>query len=103
MPAFNDLTGKKFGNITVLRRVEDHITKGGSRITRYECKCDLCESIFTKYRGELTSGDATSCPKCALSKPKFNRRKVEPGDKFGRLTVIKDPNNAIGRKGNGII
>lgn len=36
MPAFIDLTGKKFGKLTVIKKAED---KKYSRI-HWECKCD---------------------------------------------------------------
>ena len=37
---FNDLTGQKFGRLTVIKRVEDLITESGNVFTRWLCNCD---------------------------------------------------------------
>lgn len=37
---FNDLTGQKFGRLTVVERVDDLITENGNRFTRWKCNCD---------------------------------------------------------------
>lgn len=40
MGRFNDLTGQKFGKLTVIRRVEDAITEKGNKFTQWFCVCD---------------------------------------------------------------
>lgn len=40
MGKFNDLTGQKFGKLTVVRRVEDAVTEKGNRFTQWFCVCD---------------------------------------------------------------
>ena len=51
-----DITGKKFGMLTVLRRVEEKV-KGH---TVWECLCDCGnKTVVTTYR--LTSGNTKSC------------------------------------------
>lgn len=42
---FNDLTGKKFGRLTVVERVEDLITKNDNRFARWLCKCECGNNI----------------------------------------------------------
>lgn len=60
MNNFIDLTGQKFGKLTVLKRVDDHITKGGHRFTMYLCKCDCGNEI--KVKGTcLRRGKTRSC------------------------------------------
>ena len=36
----NDLTGKKFGRLTVIKRDEDRIQPSGQHKARWLCKCD---------------------------------------------------------------
>lgn len=40
MARFNDLTGQKFGRLTVIKRVEDAITENGNKFTQWLCNCD---------------------------------------------------------------
>lgn len=40
MGKFNDLTGQKFGRLTIIKRIEDAITKNGNRFTQWLCNCD---------------------------------------------------------------
>lgn len=51
-----DLSGKKFGHLTVIRKSEKK-SKSGSM---WECKCD-CGNIVTVARCGLISGHAKSC------------------------------------------
>ena len=62
-----DLTGKKFGKLTVIKRLEN--CKCGK--TRWLCKCD-CGDIRSVYGDNLRSGKATRCRTCAnhLHRPK---------------------------------
>jgi hypothetical protein len=71
-----DLTGKKFGHITVVKM--EQIESGKMR---WLCRCD-CGNILHKVNGsELSRGRPKSCG-CA--------RGIDlTGEKFGRLTVLK--------------
>lgn len=40
MGRFNDLTGQRFGRLTVIRRVEDAITEKGNKFIQWFCVCD---------------------------------------------------------------
>lgn len=42
MGKFEDLTGQKFGRLTVIKRAPDYISPKGYKITQWSCKCD-CE------------------------------------------------------------
>lgn len=55
-----DLTGQKFGRLTVIRRAEDHIQPNGKHATKWLCKCD-CGNYTTVLANSLKSGDTTSC------------------------------------------
>lgn len=84
MSKFKDLTGQRFGNLTVLYKAE---SKNGNAM--WHCKCD-CGNEKDIVGYSLTGGKSLSCGKC-------NRKfKDLSGHTFGRLTVIKRvkaPNN----------
>lgn len=40
MSEFQDLTGQRFGKLTVLERADDYISPSGHKMTRWLCKCD---------------------------------------------------------------
>lgn len=74
---YNDLTGKKFGHLTVVR--DTGKTKRNSRV--WECKCD-CGNIVEKITTQLKENTYLSCG-CVF-------RGDLTGRKFGNLTVVKD-------------
>lgn len=74
-----DLTGFKFGKLTVLEK-SDKSTKGR---TYWKCLCE-CGNIKDVYRSNLISGDITSC-----GWAKYKLPKDLTGFKFSRLTVLK--------------
>ena len=92
---FNDLTGRRFGKLTVTRRVEN--SKTG--LTRFECKCD-CGNITTVNAAPLMDGRTQSCGCWKYSKLEeyvvkyFNEKKYinsidyECQKKFENLTGV---------------
>lgn len=55
-----DLTGKKFGRLTVIERMPKTLTSGGHQVIKYRCKCECgAESIVDA--GSLRDGTTTSC------------------------------------------
>ena len=73
-----NLIGKRFGKLTVLRKSENR--RGKSIL--WVCQCD-CGNLCEKPTGELNGGTATSCG-CIWRQPA-----VHEGDRFGRLTAIR--------------
>jgi hypothetical protein len=59
-----DLTGKRFGHLLVLRMSN---TKEKNGTSRWECLCD-CGSLYIANTANLNNGSTTSCKKC--SRPK---------------------------------
>lgn len=57
---YEDLTGKKFGRLIVLRRGEDEILSNGNRQLRWRCRCD-CGTERDLRAGTLKSGSSLSC------------------------------------------
>ena len=58
----DNLTGRKFGKLTVLKQVEDYISPKGKHIAMWLCECD-CESHnqLCVTRSNLISGNTQSC------------------------------------------
>lgn len=55
-----DLTGMKFGKLTVLSKGESGVTKGWNRYSTYICLCE-CGNTKQIKRINLLSGNTTSC------------------------------------------
>lgn len=59
---FKDLSGKKFGKIKVLNRIENKIYKNRSFV-QYKCQCE-CGRYLNVIGCNLSSGNTQSCGKC---------------------------------------
>lgn len=81
MVALIDLTGQRFGKLTVVQRAEN--TKTGQ--AQWLCRCDCGNEIVVR-RGNLQSGNTETCG-CSKNKPAPNFIDLS-GKKFGRLTVL---------------
>lgn len=57
---FKDLTGQRFGRLTVVYRVEDYISPKGYAIPKWECVCD-CGNKLEARGDKLKSGTLKSC------------------------------------------
>ena len=57
---YKDLTGQKYGLLTVIEKVESHRFKGGGITTRWKCKCE-CGKEVVVMTGNLRSGITKSC------------------------------------------
>lgn len=80
-----DLTGQKFGKLTVLERDFFYSKNNNLKTNRpyWKCQCD-CGNIKTVLGSSLKQGSTSSCG--CLSKEKI---KNLTGQKFGMLTVLK--------------
>lgn len=78
-----DLTGKKFGRLKVIERVENN--KFGQ--VCYKCMCD-CGNITIVPGNRLTQNRQKSCG-CLRKELAENRYNNLLGQKFGKLTVIE--------------
>lgn len=88
-----DLTGKRFGMLTVIEKLKDRNNFGN---IQWKCVCDCGKETITTSR-RLTSEVTKSCG-CLrihqISLNALNKRKEMVGKKFNRLTVIKLIENA---------
>lgn len=55
-----DLTGKRFGRLTVIRQADDYVYPNGKRRTQWECLCD-CGNTITAEQSNLKRGNTNSC------------------------------------------
>ena len=83
MSKLKDETGHVYGNLTVLSRAENN-SKGQAM---WNCLCS-CGNFTTVLGKHLRSGHTVSCG-CKMKTVGYNNQKVQIGDKFGYLTVIK--------------
>lgn len=64
----SEMIGKKFGNLTVVKRAPDRVS-GGENIIHWYCKCDCGNPNLTIVSGKnLRSGGVTSCG-CKVGHP----------------------------------
>lgn len=91
MGKYNDLTGKRFGKLVVVKRVEDYIGPSGNRGTQWLCKCD-CGNEVVKRGANLCSGSTKSCG--------CGRAENLVGKKYNMLTVIGRDDNKVYSNGH---
>jgi len=87
-----DLTGMRFGNLIVISRDKNKASKSGSVKARWRCLCD-CGNETSVDGYSLRSGHCKSCgciKKAQLKNVQSKNIDSLLGQRFGRLTVIKD-------------
>lgn len=94
-PSLVDLTGQRFGKLTVIKRAEDSLTKSGKKLVAWVCKCDCGKKCVIRSTN-LKSGNTTSCG-CVAKKIRRTKRDIPNsnaedfiGQRFGVLTVEKE-------------
>lgn len=87
-----DLTGKRFGKLTVIKRGEDKFSPRGDKKITWVCKCD-CGKEITVCGTNLKTGNTQSCG----CKNKGILLHNLTGEKFGRLTVVERAENKNGK------
>ena len=71
-----DLTGQRFGRLTVLYRTTDYVQPNGSRRPRWRCKCD-CGTELDVIASNLKRGSTRSCG--CLQKEELSKRRTSHG------------------------
>lgn len=83
-----DLTGQRFGRLTVLKEVEPRIVSG-KPFRRWLCRCD-CGVEKEMFQNALTaSNHAVQSCGCLGRKKRRGYMKDMAGQRFGRLTVLE--------------
>lgn len=93
MPAKIDLTGQKFGKLTVLYEIEPYIDKHNKKHCRYMCQCE-CGNTKVVRANSLRNGYTKSCGCIGTG----YERICHNGEKYGKLTVIKDMPDKNGKR-----
>ena len=90
MSGFIDITGRKFGRLTALRRVANSpgTRTRPSGYVQYECLCD-CGNMSVVYASALVNGHIRSCGCLKSERASEVRLKDLTGMRFGRLTVTR--------------
>lgn len=83
MSKVKDLTGRRFGRLTVVNKAQTHYTKGGQAIAMWNCVCDCGNTRVVPAR-KLTNGNATKCTAC-----KTYHHKDLSGKRFGKLVALE--------------
>lgn len=102
MGRFIDLTGQKFGKLTVVKRGYDKRDRMGRPIVTWECQCD-CGNTINVSSQKLRTGHTKSCGCLRHTNPKnyINHNFDDlTGKRFGRLTVIYREENS--KSGNSM-
>lgn len=82
-----DMVGKRFGKLTVIKREGTHISKGGQKKPIWLCQCD-CGNKTIVTTGDLNSGHTKSCG-CIPTTVRGKGLIDLTGRRFGKLVVIE--------------
>jgi len=94
-----DLSGRKFGLLTVIGPSDDEITKSGAHIPRWECRCE-CGAIVVTRGSSLKSGHTKSCGVCTRSISNMGRGQRDlTGRVFGKWTVLYENGRLVEPRG----
>ena len=87
---FQDLTGQKFGMLTVRYQVDDYIKPDGRKVSRWYCDCDCGGHKEASMEYLKRNKIPPSCG-CLSHKNRVEKnRESFLGHKFGRLTIIEE-------------
>lgn len=83
-----NLTGERFGKLTVIERAENKITLKGQSKTVWKCHCD-CGNEVNVLASSLGRGNTKSCGCYSVEYANKNKYIDLSGQKFGKLTVLR--------------
>ena len=92
-----DLTGKRFGKLVVVKQTKSHVTPSGQKKARWICNCD-CGNTSIVSAQDLKTGHTKSCG-CLPTKTIGSGLIDLTGMRFGKLTVIKRTEDYVGKNG----
>ena len=86
----DDLTGRKYNNLTVLYAVDDYVSPKGAHMSRWHCKCD-CGNEVDVLGMSLKDGSTKSCGCISNYNHGISHKRVYPeeviGNRYGYLIV----------------
>ena len=84
---FQDLTGLRFGYLTVIKENKEYLKK--DKYTYWDCKCD-CGNLTTVSSYSLTSGNTSSCGCFRLEQLRKSCGVDLTNQRFGNLIVLEE-------------
>ena len=99
---FLDLTGQRFGRLTVIKEADKYISPQGLKFVQWLCKCD-CGNDTIVLATNLKKGTTKSCGCYSIEQVKKRLFKDLTGQKFGRLTAIKPIENHTNSNGKSMM
>ena len=81
-----DLTGQRFGRLTVIERTEDYVSPKGERLTAWIARCD-CGRVVSVVGCQIKRGHTKSCG-CLNEECGRNGRRLRHGLRYHRLYRI---------------
>lgn len=81
-----DITGERFGRLLVLEKTDDRVVNSS---VIWKCKCD-CGKIVYANSSNLKRGHTASCGCYKKDYIESTRIDVQPGDKYGYLTILSE-------------
>lgn len=90
--AYKDLTGLRFGKLTVIGRAPDKIQPSGRRVIKWDCLCDCGNSTYVNW-DYLNRTTIPCCSECGRKKAAKSRLIDITGQTFGDLLVIARAEN----------
>ena len=99
---FLDLTGQRFGRLTVIKEADKYISPQGLKFVQWLCKCD-CGNDTIVLATNLKKGTTKSCGCYNIEQAKKRLFKDLTGQKFGRLTAIKPIENHTNSNGKSMM
>lgn len=82
-----DLTGKRFGKLTVLHQADNHISKNGNSRIVWHCRCE-CGNEIDVMALNLTRNHTKSCG-CARADGRKKLQRDVTGERFGHLVGVR--------------
>ena len=102
MGKFIDLTGHKYGKLTVIHRVEDRIRSDGSHETRWRCLCDCGNETEASSRSlRAKKAGVRSCGCLANGGQKGVKDRT--GMRYGHLLVLERAEDFIDATGHSFV
>lgn len=79
---FVDLTGKRFGKLVVIERVDDYISPKGWKATKWLCRCDCGREVFETTKNLNRKDGVRCCHYCvgkriSAAKKKYNDYEIQ--------------------------
>lgn len=91
------MIGKTFGRLTVTAEAPKYVDGSGRKRLKYICRCE-CGTSHEALGENLRSGHTTSCG-CQQNDNRRKRAKNVVGQRFGRLTVIREGERYVSPQG----